>query len=791
MMKSSLITRLFAILCMIIIGGANSWADDEVTVNKPTILDGTDDSNGNYTFTFDGNITATINADEGCTIIYKWGSTASTSAQLQTSTSATHIDNNVATTKKNYTSNRVLSAIAAKVVDGTTYYSDVTTATYTYVADNKKTLTLSAEDFKIKVNSTQQIRVTAKDGDTEVSGLTYTYTSSNEAVATVDNTGLVTGNMSGNASITISFAGNNDYKEASISINVGITSNANTTADGTTFTNIADVRQAGQSTLSLSSKPYWILNFSEENPATVVGVFTKDDPDMSEGTGHIFIMDKTGRGLMVPDGNKLLNHTLAIGDKITGQIVFQYKQRKSMIPEAAIVSSREINEQTYTTKIAVDETGRGSVNGTKDAVYPTNEIADVNTLANNNPKEGSIVESSYGIYLNSIVSVPGIIRLGAGNTYYLVQNANSGYDENNDDKRLVINTTQIGVDIADYVNTEGVFEGILIKRGKQYAKLVVLKNNFFSINKIYLDENDPETRIDDLVSAGAFTDEVEVYVHRTKLTNEKAWNTLCFPFDLTGEEFNTAFGCNITALAKPKVKSEETINDRLTKIGDVDNNGNLLFETQTSLNIEEGMPYLMKASGTQTKCNKTINYKKDDGTDKTPQELMTEDPDYYAYIGQKYITVVPPHQIKGYYNNDIVKGDFYFRGLYGRKSTAENGTDDLYDNGSQKYQYISTAEGNYLKYLGESNKGLKFPGMRAYFYFPNWDKTKNNPNAGSNSTVNSKIHIFVDDSAITGISNVNTNTEDKTARIYNLAGQVVDSSYKGIVIKNGRKYIAK
>ena len=145
-MKRFTSTRLFAIVCMIVIGFMQTWAQ---TVNKPTINLGTKDSDGNYTCDFDGTINATITADEGCTIIYKWGSTASTSEALQKSASATHIDKNVATTTKHYTNSRVLSAIAAKTENGTTTYSEATIAKFNYVADAKKTLTLTAEDFKV------------------------------------------------------------------------------------------------------------------------------------------------------------------------------------------------------------------------------------------------------------------------------------------------------------------------------------------------------------------------------------------------------------------------------------------------------------------------------------------------------------------------------------------------------------------------------------------------------------------------------------------------------------------
>ena len=40
-----------------------------------------------------------------------------------------------------------------------------------------------------------------------------------------------------------------------------------------------------------------------------------------------------------------------------------------------------------------------------------------------------------------------------------------------------------------------------------------------------------------------------------------------------------------------------------------------------------------------------------------------------------------------------------------------------------------------------------------------------------------------------GVENVTADVESKSDAIYNLAGQKVDSNYRGIVIKNGKKYL--
>lgn len=785
---------------MIVMGFVQTWAQGNTTVmvKAPTITPGSCEYNGT--------IMPVITADEGCSIVY-----VKSTSKLYTTVEDIDKNQGVKTENSNKatitdiinkTGNRYISAYATKDVNGQTYKSAVTNVTYTYNnkdANTKTDITLSASSIKLDManpNATRNLNIIAKDANGDpISGLTYSFTVYPEGIVTVASDGTVTPKAAGTASINVIFEGNDNYNAATCVVDVNVASNA----IGRVFYSIADIRHATQSATDKSKKNAdCVLIFTEKNPAIVIAVMKNSDSNYEDSKfiGSYFIIDNSNRGLWIRANDIYPSTNLKIGSKITGTYLASYTQNDKMVPSLYEFSKKDrvIDGNTYKYEFNIDHSGEA--NGDKPATYPYTAVEDVNTISKNNDENGDIVQASYGVYQNSIVSVPGIIRLGAGGEYYLVQDENSGWDEkNNSDKRLIINTQQIGVNLADYVNTVGTFEGILIKRGIKYAQLIVLKNNFYQINKIYLDENDDEKRIDDLVNAGAFDDEVDVYVHRTKLVNSTdTWGTLCFPFDLTKEEFKTAFGCDLTALAAPKWDGEQQDNGRLTKIGTVIDN-NLVFENVSDLNITQGMPYLFKATGTQSVCtNDKITYKNNDGTIKTPQDLIKEDESYYAHIGQKTITVVPPHQIKGNINNNVVNGDFYFRGLYGSKqyTEKENGnltTTPISDNGSQKYQFISTATGNYLKYL-KSGSTSKFPGFRAYFYFPGWSAEENNKLHSPTDTNNSKVFLFVEGST-TGISDIRTDENNNDGRIYNLAGQVVDESYKGIVIKNGRKYLAK
>lgn len=562
------------------------------------------------------------------------------------------------------------------------------------------------------------------------------------------------------------------------------------------FTSIKELRDAAQ-TNSLKHDDV-VVKFDDSNPTTVVAVMKHADPDIKADkfVNSFFIVNKGSDnnyyGLWVsPNGvyDKQLFSTwnLKIGSKITGSIIGDYRENESGMPYfGSLVNSVKIGDVTYNTSLTVKRDGEA--NETTEADYPYTVVTDVNTIAKNNAG-GNTATASYGPYLNTIIRVPGTIKKGTNGEYYLVQDETTKTD--NESNRIYFNSSQLdGINLDDYVGTSGTFEGILVKRNGSESKLIVLKGDFFKINKIYLDENDAEGRVEYLVQQGALKDKVDVYVHRTNLVNNAgAWNTICLPFDLTKGEFKTAFGCELTALAKPAT-SDETDHQWA---GQVNDKGVLAFTKlpDTELTIKAGVPYLMQASGTQTACLKTIP----GAENMEPEALMGKESTYYAHIGEKLISVVPPYEVKASYSDNIVNGDFFFRGLYGRKKYTEDAdgkltTTLISDGGSQKYQYISTAAGNYLKYL-PSGSTLQFNGMRAYFYFPNWNAANNNAAQPASNGTNAKIHVAVMAASTTGISNISAEEASKQAEVYNLSGQRVDASYKGIVVRNGRKYLRK
>lgn len=110
------------------------------------------------------------------------------------------------------------------------------------------------------------------------------------------------------------------------------------------------------------------------------------------------------------------------------------------------------------------------------------------------------------------------------------------------------------------------------------------------------------------------------------------------------------------------------------------------------------------------------------------------------------------------------------------------------------------ADGNYNYFLARVSgqakmfykvysSGLKFNAGIAYLKLTSTEKD-GVENAANNSA--KSITVVFGDGDTDGINAVNVNVgEDVNAPLYNLAGQRVTSSYKGVVVRNGKKILNK
>ncbi|MBV4418256.1 Ig-like domain-containing protein [Clostridium tyrobutyricum] len=104
-----------------------------------------------------------------------------------------------------YTKNGILELQAKQdtIQSGDDLVNEIPTGAATY----NPIVSATPNPLNVNINSTSQITATVTVNGTNVENPTLIYTSSNSDICTVDNTGLVTGVVEGNANITISYLG--------------------------------------------------------------------------------------------------------------------------------------------------------------------------------------------------------------------------------------------------------------------------------------------------------------------------------------------------------------------------------------------------------------------------------------------------------------------------------------------------------------------------------------------------------------------------------------------------------
>lgn len=127
---------------------------------------------------------------------------------------------------------------ATQDVTGTAYYYCVATNSQGKVTSNVATVTVEKKELKLIGNDinlvlsdgAQNLGIVATHGEEVVEGITLKYTSDNTTVAEVDaNNGNVTPVAVGTANITVTFAGNDTYKPAELTVVVTVTAAAKST----------------------------------------------------------------------------------------------------------------------------------------------------------------------------------------------------------------------------------------------------------------------------------------------------------------------------------------------------------------------------------------------------------------------------------------------------------------------------------------------------------------------------------------------------------------------------------
>ena len=183
--------------------------------------------------------------------------------------------------------------------------------------------------------------------------------------------------------------------------------------------------------------------------------------------------------------------------------------------------------------------------------------------------------------------------------------------------------------------------------------------------------------------------------------------------------------------------------------------------------------------GYKTFYNEDVNYEVDENTTIYVAEAPSEDAKYVtinAVEGTKIVPKKTPVILK-------TEAEDYTITL---TPTAEEGTGDFETNALKVATEEGVVDNAYvLGYLAGDGNGLGF-----YRYEVALDKGDVYLPISSANSANLRFGIVADGEA-TGIAGVNAEADKANDATYNLAGQRVGNGYKGIVIKNGKKYMIK
>ena len=104
---------------------------------------------------------------------------------------------------------------------------------------------------------------------------------------------------------------------------------------------------------------------------------------------------------------------------------------------------------------------------------------------------------------------------------------------------------------------------------------------------------------------------------------------------------------------------------------------------------------------------------------------------------------------------------------------------------------VEVTEGNYTNYYTDEDKTMQIYDKFRVAYTPNTESAMDY--TGILIPYSSKIELCptVAPTTTTGISGITTDEAAKDAPVYNLAGQRVGKNAKGVLIKNGKKYVVK
>lgn len=289
-------------------------------------------------------------------------------------------------------------------------------------------------------------------------------------------------------------------------------------------------------------------------------------------------------------------------------------------------------------------------------------------------------------------------------------------------------TVGSNVPVGEYdVTLENLWFGYGIS-SKDYVDDVTFKVKVVAKHTIVLDELS--------TTAPANATGVDVTVKRTINANE--WSTICLPFAMTNAQLKAAFGDDVKLADFDGIETTYDTDENVTNI-------RVKFNEATS--IEANHPYLIEVT------NAITSFSTENVDIEVEDEPSVNKDEYRTGSGTKKDPYV-----------------FHYNSFIGSYVAATDIPEECLFLNENKFWY--------------STGMTKMKAFRAYFDF--YDVLSDVENAAARI-----IFAFSDET--TGIRTIENGqlTIDNDAPMYNLAGQKVSKSYKGIVIQNGVKRIVK
>lgn len=505
--------------------------------------------------------------------------------------------------------------------------------TGTPTGETKTATTLSfnsnEKEFSVEKNSEDSFTAptaTVKDADGKVvEGAKITYTSSNSNIASVAENGKVTfGSEFGTATITASYAGDDTYKPAASSYTIKYSKIPTFMAWSESVVNVNLGETFTAPTLTFTAHGVNLedktiqYNSSDENVA------------MIDETGYVLPMEKAGSTTITAtfagdDTHEAASaeYTLNVIDPNKTDVTFDFTD-----PEKYGYSKPASNKSTDLS------------NGDK---LESNEVT-ITSVQGGTKTKTRFFNSKNVILLR--------IYTGA----ILTVNAPAGFAINRidftDDSSSPVKNFTFSTGELNSKTWTGLAKNLTMKVDNNS---VFLKNMTVNLVKLVeLDENSESNTIE-------AKNGVNVTLKRSMVANE--WNTICLPFDVTGDKIKTVFGEGV------KVAQLDNTNSTGTT---------LKFVDMTDYGMLAAEPYLIK-----------------------PVEASPADGYKFEGVEIKETAVNPAH-VK-------TAGGLYFNGIY-------NMVDITTDVASDYYAAFLGAGNKIYKANGSGNKTN---GFRAYFAIPN------------------------------------------------------------------------